>query len=126
MEAIHTEQAPRAIGPYSQAIKRGEWLFLSGQIGLSPETMQLVADDMTAQTKQIFKNLNAVLKEAGGSLQNIVKLTVYLKDLNTYSVLNEIMKGIFTMPYPARAAVEVSRLPKEALIEIEAIAILAG
>lgn len=124
MQAILTDKAPQAIGVYSQAIKTKEWLFLSGQIGLDPKTMQLVNADFEAQVKQIFENITAVLNEAGVAMHSIVKLTVFLKDLNDFQKLNEMMRHYFVEPYPARAVVEVSRLPKDATIEIEALATL--
>jgi reactive intermediate/imine deaminase len=123
MKAITSPYAPEAIGVYSQAIQSGNWIFISGQIGLDPKTMQMV-EGVSSQIKQIFANLQAILEEAGGKLNHIVKLTVYLRDLNHFSLLNEMMQQYFVKPYPARAVVEISRLPKEAFIEIEATAIM--
>ncbi len=117
-EVIHTSQAPQAIGPYSQAIKAGNMVFLSGQIPLSPETGELVSDDFKAQAQQVFRNIEAVCQAAGGTLADIVKLTIYLTDLSQFAVVNDIMAQFFQQPYPSRAAIEVSALPKGSLIEI--------
>lgn len=119
--AISTERAPCAIGTYSQAVKMGEWVYLSGQIPLVPETMELVPGDMRAQITQVFNNLEAVASAAGGSLADIVKLTVYLVDLGDFPLVNELMSQYFSQPYPARAAVGVASLPKGARVEIDAI-----
>lgn len=120
-EIIKTDRAPKAIGTYSQAVKVGQTVYLSGQIPLSPETMEIMADDISAQTRSVFDNLSAVAKAAGGSLGDIVKLNVYLCDLNNFAEVNETMAEYFDEPYPARAAVQVSALPKGAKIEIDAI-----
>ncbi|MBV7434831.1 RidA family protein [Cardiobacteriaceae bacterium TAE3-ERU3] len=117
---IHTDQAPQAIGPYSQAVRCGNLVFLSGQIPLNPETMELV-EGVEAQVRQVFDNLEAVCVAAGGALSNIAKLNIYLTDLGQFDVLNEIMSARFAEPYPARAAIEVSALPKGALVEMEAV-----
>ncbi|MGH8580503.1 MAG: RidA family protein [Gammaproteobacteria bacterium] len=119
--AISTELAPKAIGTYSQAVKVGEWVHLSGQIPLVPETMDMVAGDMRAQITQVFNNLSAVANAAGGSLADIVKLTVYLVDLGDFLLVNEVMAQYLSPPYPARAAVGVAALPKGARVEIDAI-----
>ena len=121
LEQVHSDSAPQAIGPYSQAIKAGSMVFLSGQIPLNPETMELVAGDVAAQTHQVFRNLIAVADAAGGSLANAVKLTIYLTDLGDFAVVNEIMAGYFSEPYPARATIQVSALPKGSAVEIDAI-----
>ena len=121
LEQVHSNAAPQAIGPYSQAIKAGSMVFLSGQIPLNPETMELVADDVAAQTHQVFKNLIAVAEAAGGGLANTVKLTIYLTDLGDFAVVNEIMAGYFNEPYPARATIQVSALPKGSAVEIDAV-----
>lgn len=118
---VNTDQAPAAIGPYSQAVKVGNTVYLSGQIPLVPETMELISDDFREQAVQVFKNLEAVCEAAGGSLQDIVKLQIYLPDLSKFSVVNEIMAEYFTQPYPARAALGVRALPKDAQIEIDGI-----
>ena len=121
LEQVHSNAAPQAIGPYSQAIKAGSMVFLSGQIPLNPETMELVAGDVAEQTHQVFKNLIAVAEAAGGSLANAVKLTIYLTDLGDFAVVNEIMAGYFNEPYPARATIQVSALPKGSAVEIDAV-----
>ena len=117
---IHTEAAPKAIGTYSQAVRCGNTVYLAGQIGLDPSTMELVAG-IGPQIHRVFENLKAVATAAGGGLGDIVKLTVYLTDLNNFARLNEIMGTYFTEPYPARAAVGVASLPRGALVEIDAI-----
>ncbi|WBV66712.1 RidA family protein [Legionella pneumophila] len=119
MQPINTKLAPKAIGTYSQAIKSGEIVFLSGQIPLDPETMQICSDDIKLQITQVLENLSAVCEEAGGSLANIVKLNVYLTDLSHFPLINEAMSRYFSEPYPARAAIEVSALPKGAKVEMD-------
>ena len=121
-QAIHTRDAPEAIGTYSQAIKVGETVFISGQIPLEPGTMNIVDEDIRAQTHRVFNNLAAVTRESGGNLDDVVKLTVFLTDLSHFSVVNEVMAEHFNPPYPARAAVGVAALPKGVPIEIDAIA----
>ncbi|MDB9968321.1 RidA family protein [Gammaproteobacteria bacterium] len=121
LEQVHSDSAPAAIGPYSQAIKAGPLVFLSGQIPLDPKSMEIVSDDIAAQTHQVFKNLIAVADAAGGSLSNAAKLTIYLTDLGDFAVVNEIMAGYFSEPYPARATIQVSALPKKSAVEIDAI-----
>ena len=121
LEQVHSDSAPAAIGPYSQAIKAGPLVFLSGQIPLDPESMEIVSDDVSAQTHQVFKNLIAVADAAGGSLSSAAKLTIYLTDLGDFAVVNEIMAGYFSEPYPARATIQVSALPKGSAVEIDAI-----
>ena len=120
-EAIKTASAPEAIGPYSQAIKSGSLVFLSGQIPLIPQTMEIVEGDIAAQAHQVFKNLKEVTNAAGGDLGDIVKLTIFMTKLKNFEIVNEIMKHYFQEPFPARATIEVSALPKAASIEIEAI-----
>jgi reactive intermediate/imine deaminase len=120
-EKIHTETAPAAIGPYSQATKVGNTVFVSGQIPLDPETMEVVEGGIEGQTHQVFANLIAVTKAAGGGLENLAKLTIFLTDLNDFTVVNKIMATYFSEPYPARATIEVSALPKGVAVEIEAI-----
>ena len=122
---ISTDQAPAAIGPYSQAIKAGSTVYLSGQIPLDPKTQEIVSDDFSEQAKRVFANIDAVVKAAGGSLADIVKLTVYLVDLGQFAEVNKIMSSYFDQPYPARAAIEVSALPRGVQIEIDAIMVLA-
>ncbi|MDQ2995023.1 MAG: RidA family protein [Pseudomonadota bacterium] len=119
--AIHTELAPAAIGTYSQAIKSGDFVFLSGQIPLLPNGELLVSADIKDSIRQIFKNLQAVSQAAGGDLDNIVKLTVYLLDFADFASLNDVMKEFFTEPFPARAAVQVVALPKDVAVEVDAI-----
>ena len=121
LELVHSDSAPAAIGPYSQAIKAGPLVFLSGQIPLDPKSMEIVSDDIAAQTHQVFKNLIAVADAAGSSLSNAAKLTIYLTDLGDFAVVNEIMAGYFSEPYPARATIQVSALPKRSAVEIDAI-----
>ena len=120
-EIIFTEDAPRAIGTYSQAVKVGNTIYLSGQIPLMPETMELVKGDKTNQIKRVFMNLAAVAKASGGSLSNITKLNIYLTDLADFPMVNEIMPEYFSEPYPARAVVGVANLPIGATIEMDAI-----
>ena len=121
-QAIHTRDAPDAIGTYSQAIKVGETVFISGQIPLEPGTMNIVDENIRAQTHRVFNNLAAVVREGGGNLDDIVKLTVFLTDLSHFAVVNEVMGEHFNPPYPARAVVGIVALPKGVQIEIDAIA----
>ncbi|MDJ0955717.1 MAG: RidA family protein [Arenicellales bacterium] len=118
---IVTDKAPAAIGTYSQAVSTGRTVYLSGQIPLDPNTMTLVGDTFAAQCEQVFSNLKAVVEAAGGSLQDVVKLNIYLTDLGNFAAVNEIMAQFFDEPYPARAAVGVAALPKDAQLEIDAI-----
>jgi reactive intermediate/imine deaminase len=118
---ISTEDAPAAIGTYSQAVAIPGLVFLSGQIALEPDTMTLAGDDVEIQTDQVFKNLAAVARAAGGDLDDLVKLTVYLTDLDDFAVVNEVMARHINEPYPARAAIGVRALPRGAAVEIEAI-----
>ncbi len=121
---ISTDQAPQAIGTYSQAVKVGNTLYLSGQIPLVPETMTLIEGDMAAQIRRVFDNLKAVAQAAGGDLQDIAKLNIFLTDLSHFSLVNEIMAEYFQAPYPARAAVGVAALPKGAQVEMDAIMVI--
>ena len=123
---IHTQQAPAAIGTYSQAVKVNSTVYLSGQIPLDPETMTLVEGGFAAEAEQVFKNLAAVCEEAGGSLADIVKLNIYLTDLNNFPVVNEVMEKLFSQPYPVRAAIGISQLPKGAQIEADGIMVVSG
>ena len=118
---ISTPEAPEAIGPYSQAVKVGNTVWLSGQIPLVPDTMELISGDIRAQATQVFENLAAVASAAGGGLDNAVKINISLTDLGDFAVVNEVMAGFFSEPYPARACVQVAALPKGADIEVEAI-----
>jgi len=120
-ESIQTSAAPSAIGPYSQAIKAGELIFLSGQIPLDPETMELVDGGIETQAQQVFRNLTAIANAAGTTLQQAVKLTIYLTDLNDFARVNAIMAEYFEEPYPARATIQISALPKQSMLEIDAI-----
>lgn len=123
-EIIRTEHAPQAIGTYSQAVKAGDTVYLSGQIPLVAATMELVDGDFAAQARQVFENLSAVCEAAGGSLQNVVKLTIYLTDLTEFPTVNQVMADFIEAPYPARAAVGVASLPKGASVEVEGILVL--
>jgi reactive intermediate/imine deaminase len=123
-KAVHTDGAPAAIGTYSQAIKSGDLVFLSGQIPLDPATMELKGGDFEARARQVFDNLKAVAFAAGGDLDSIVKVTVYLTDLSNFTTVNAVMADYFTEPYPARAALGVASLPKGADVEAEAILVL--
>lgn len=123
-QALHSSKAPAAIGPYAQAVRVGPWVFCSGQLGLDPQTGQLVEGGIQAQTRQALRNLQAVLEAAGASLDHVVKVTVYLQDMAEFAQMNQVYGEFFREPYPARAAVEVAALPKGARVEIEAIAYL--
>ena len=122
-QTIHTDSAPAALGTYSQAIKVGQFVFLSGQVPLVPATMEIVDGDFAARARQVFDNLKAVAEEAGGSLNDAVKITIFLTDLGNFAAVNEVMAEYCDEPYPARAAVQVSALPRG--VDIEADAILA-
>lgn len=121
---INTSKAPAAIGPYSQAIKSGNTVYLSGQIPLDPTTMTIVSEDFEAQARQVFTNLQAVCEEAAGSLSDIVKLNLYLVDLDNFAIVNQVMEEFFTAPFPARAAVGVKALPKGSQVEAEAVMVI--
>ena len=123
-EVIHTDNAPAAIGPYSQAIKAGNLLFISGQVPFVPATGEIVEGDVKAQTAQSLKNLQAILKEAGADFSNVVKTTVFIKDMNEFAQVNEVYAEYFGDNKPARACVEVARLPRDVKVEIELIAVL--
>lgn len=122
---IHSDNAPAAIGTYSQAVKVGDTVYMSGQIPLVPETMEVIDGDMAAQIRQVFENLQAVAKAAGGSLADIVKLNIFLTDLSHFALVNETMAEYFQQPYPARAAVGVASLPKGVPVEMDAIMVLS-
>lgn len=119
---ISTNKAPAAIGPYSQAIKIGNLVFLSGQIPLLPATGEIVQGDIRVQTRQVLENIKHVLEAAGSSLDKVVKTTIFMKDLNDYTVINDVYKDFFSHKPPARAAVQVARLPRDVGVEVEAIA----
>ncbi|WP_127474903.1 RidA family protein [Sulfurivermis fontis] len=120
-QIIHTDMAPKAIGTYSQAVKVGTTVYLSGQIPLVPETMEVVQGDMRAQVRRVFDNLKAVAEAAGGSLADVVKLNVFLTDLTHFPLVNEVMAEYFAQPYPARAAVQVAALPKGVPVEMDGV-----
>lgn len=125
-QIISTTFAPAAIGPYSQAVRHGDLVFFSGQIPLDPESMDVVAGGIDVQTVRVLENMSAVAKAAGGSLQDIIKLTIFLTDLGDFAIVNETMKRYFDAPYPARSTVQVSALPRGVSIEIEAIMAAPG
>jgi reactive intermediate/imine deaminase len=118
---IHTDKAPAAIGTYSQAIKSGTTVYLSGQIPLVPETMEVISEDFAEQAHQVFKNVSAVCEAAGGSTNDLAKVNIFLTDLSKFATVNEIMSQYFEQPYPARAAVQISALPKGVQIEIDGV-----
>lgn len=118
---INTDKAPSAIGTYSQAVKVNNTVYLSGQIPLVPATMEIVSEDFAEQTQQVFKNLVAVCEAAGGNIDDMVKVNIFLQDLANFATVNEIMSQYFEQPYPARAAVQVARLPKDVAIEIDGV-----
>ena len=124
MQVVNTNNAPQAIGSYNQAMVCGNTVYISGQIPLDKDSMQICSEDIGEQIQQVFDNLSAVCEAAGGSLQNIAKLTIYLTDLSCFNLVNEIMAKNFNEPYPARAAVEVKALPKSSQVEMDAIMVL--
>jgi 2-iminobutanoate/2-iminopropanoate deaminase len=124
METVSTDKAPGAIGPYSQAIKANGMVFCSGQIPIDPATGNFVSDVVAEQTEQVFKNLSEVLTAAGSSLANVVKTTVFLADMNDFAEMNEVYSRFFTDTKPARATVQAARLPRDAKVEIECIAVM--
>jgi len=124
METVSTENAPGAIGPYSQAVKTGNLVFCSGQIPIDPATNEFVSDDVAEQTEQVLKNLSAVLNAAGTELNKVVKTTVFLADMNDFAAMNEIYAQFFDTNKPARATVQAARLPRDAKVEIECIAVI--
>jgi 2-iminobutanoate/2-iminopropanoate deaminase len=123
-DAVSTSSAPAAIGPYSQAVRAGSLLFVSGQIPLDPATGKIVEGDLAAQTHRVFQNLGAILHAAGASFENVVRTTVYLADMNDFPAMNEIYGTYFSSPAPARATVQAARLPRDARLEIDLIAAL--
>ena len=123
-EVIATDRAPKAIGPYSQAVRMGNLLFCSGQIPLDPSTGQLVTGDIAAQTRQVFANLGAVLAEAGASFSQVARTTVYLADMNDFAAMNEVYGTFFGTPAPARSTIQAAGLPRQARVEIDLIAVL--
>jgi 2-iminobutanoate/2-iminopropanoate deaminase len=123
-QAVATDAAPGAIGPYSQAIRAGDLLFVSGQVALDPRTGRLVEGDVAAETHQVMRNLGAILAAAGASFDQVVRATVFLADMNDFGAMNEVYAGCFSSPAPARATVQVARLPKDARVEIDLVAYL--
>ncbi len=123
-QIIQTDLAPRAIGTYAQAVRVGDTVYLSGQIPLVPQTMELVDGDMEAQIRRVFDNLSAVAQAANGSLADVVKLNIFLTDLNDFALLNQVMAEYFQQPYPARAAIGEAALPKGAAVEMDAVMVL--
>jgi 2-iminobutanoate/2-iminopropanoate deaminase len=121
-QAVSTSSAPEAIGPYSQAIRAGSLLFVSGQVPIDPATGQIIAGDIEAQTHRVFQNIRAILAAAGGSFDQVVRTTVFLADMNDFAAMNSVYGTYFASPAPARATVQVSRLPKDARVEIDVIA----
>ena len=122
---VNTSSAPAAIGPYSQGVIAGNLLFISGQIPLNPEDGSLASNSLESQANQVFQNLRAIIQEAGTTFEHVLKLTIYLTDLENFAAVNKVMENYFNEPYPARATVEVSRLPKDVEVEIDAIVELA-
>ena len=125
-EIISTENAPQAIGPYSQAVKAGNLIFISGQVPLNPKTGDLVTESIEDQARQVLYNVKSICEAAGYSLDDIVKISIFLTDLSNFAVVNDVMKEYFSEPYPARATVEVSGLPLGVIVEIEAIVLING
>lgn len=123
-EPISTPDAPKAIGPYSQAIRAGGMVYTAGQVAINPATGNLIDGGIAAQTERVIINLQAILTQAGSGLEQVLKTTVYLKSMNDFAAMNEVYGRMFPAPYPARATLEVSRLPKDALVEIDVIAAL--
>jgi reactive intermediate/imine deaminase len=123
-QVIRTHNAPKAIGTYSQAVKSGNTVYISGQIPLVPETMELISGDITQQIEQVFKNLSEITEAAGGNLKDIVKLTIYLTDIKHFTETNEVMSRLFEEPYPARVLIGVSALPRGSLVEADAIMVI--
>ena len=123
-QIIKTERAPGAIGPYSQAVRAGDFVFVSGQIPIDPATGNFVSEDVTEQTEQVLKNLSAVLEAAGSSLKSAIKTTVFVADMNDFAAMNEVYARYFTENFPALATVEAARLPKDARVEIECVALV--
>jgi 2-iminobutanoate/2-iminopropanoate deaminase len=124
MQTVHTDNAPAAIGPYSQAVVANGFVFTAGQVPFNPQTMQLVEGDIGAQTEQVMKNLQAILQQAGADLSTVVKTTVFLKDMNDFAAMNEVYARHFGEHKPARSTVQVARLPRDAHVEIEVVATL--
>lgn len=124
-QAISTPAAPQAVGPYSQAIRAGSFLFVSGQIAIDPSTGQVVAGDVAAQTRRVMENIGAILKAAGSSFEQVARTTVFLADIADFSAMNEVYATFFSSPAPARSTIEAARLPRDAKVEIDVIALLS-
>jgi 2-iminobutanoate/2-iminopropanoate deaminase len=124
LSAVSTESAPRALGPYSQAIRAGQFLFVSGQVPIDPQTNALVPGSIGDQTRRVFQNIGEILQAGGASFQQVVRTTVYLADLGDFSAMNDVYATFFTVPQPARSTIQAARLPKEARIEVDVIAFL--
>jgi 2-iminobutanoate/2-iminopropanoate deaminase len=122
-EVISTKDGPQAIGPYSQAIKANGFVFVSGQVAIDPATQQVVSGDVAAQTERVMKNLSGILKAAGSGLEKVVRSTVFLKNISDFAAMNEVYAKYFSSPPPARSTVEVARLPKDVLVEVDVIAL---
>ena len=123
-QAVATDKAPKAIGPYSQGIRSGNLLFISGQVPIDPATGNIIEGDIKAQTDRVMRNLTAILEAAGGSMDNVLRCTVYLKDMNDFAAMNEVYGSYFSQPAPARSTIQAVRLPKDANVEIDVIATL--
>jgi 2-iminobutanoate/2-iminopropanoate deaminase len=123
-EIISTDDAPKAIGPYSQAVRSSGFVFVSGQVAIDPATQQVIGGDIAAQTERVLKNLSGILNASGSGLEKVVRATVFLKNMSDFAAMNEVYGRYFTTEPPARSTVEVSRLPKDVLVEIDAIAVL--
>lgn len=124
IQPVHTDNAPKAIGPYSQAVRAGDTVYLSGQIPFDPATMELVTGDIRAEARRVFQNLAAVCEAAGGSLGQIARIGIYLTDLNDFAAVNEVMAEVFAQPYPARSTIGVAALPRGARVEVDAVMVL--
>ena len=123
-EIIHTDRAPKAIGPYSQAIRTNGFLYVSGQVALDPKTGEMKGTDVREQTERVFENIKGILEAAGSNLHHVVKTTVFLKDMNDFTAMNEVYAKYFTAAPPARTTVQVARLPKDALVEMDVVAVI--
>ena len=122
--AIDCKNAPKAIGPYSHAVKTGDLIYTSGQVGFSPVTNAFTGDDINSQTRQALENIKAIVEDAGSDMEHVVKVTIYLKDMNDFATVNNIYKDYFPSLKPARSTIQVARLPKDALVEIECVAVV--
>ncbi len=125
-EIITTQQAPKALGPYSAGVRAGHFVFTAGQLGIDPTTGEFASEDIVGQTRQALQNVKAILEAAGASMESVVKTTVFLRDMDEFSAMNAVYAEFFTENFPARSTVQVARLPKDAAVEIEAVAVVAG